>query len=159
MTSIKHINSLANRQRGVGMLEILVSVLVLAIGLLGLAALQSIGMKYNYQSLQRTQAVMLAYELTDRIRANSDARVAGQYTIAYGTDPGQPAAGTCQTVSCTSAEMAAFDLALWKESISDLLGDDADGQITYNAATLLHKIHVRWKENELDYEHVQEVEL
>ena len=158
MADMKNIKPLAYRQRGVGMLEILVSVLVLAIGLLGLAALQSVGMKYNYQSYQRTQAVMLTYELTDRIRANSE-NSTGQYSIAYGTFPGQPATGTCQAAVCTPAQMATFDLALWKQSILDSLGDDADGQVAYDAATLLHKIQIKWKENEQDFELVQEVEL
>ena len=158
MADMKNIKALAYRQRGVGMLEILVSVLVLAIGLLGLAALQSVGMKYNYQSYQRTQAVMLTYELTDRIRANSK-NTTGQYSIAYGTFPGQPATGTCQAAVCTDVQMAAFDLALWKQSILDSLGDDADGQVAYDAVTLLHKIQIKWKENEQDFELVQEVEL
>lgn len=158
MAELRHMTHLAYRQHGVGMLEILISVLVLAIGLLGLAALQSVGMKYSYQSYQRTQAVMLTYELTDRIRANSE-NTTGQYSIAYGTFPGQPATGTCQTAVCTPAQMAVFDLALWKQSILDSLGDDADGQISFDAATLLHKIQIKWKENEQDFELVQEVEL
>ncbi|MDH5631847.1 MAG: type IV pilus modification protein PilV [Gammaproteobacteria bacterium] len=144
-------------QSGFGMLEVLISILVLAIGLLGLAALQTVGLKYNYQSFQRTQAVILTYELTDKIRANDG--IAGNYQVQYGVSLGQPAAGTCHTSPCTAAQLAAYDLALWKQSINEQLGADADGQISYDPATLLHKIQIKWKENEADQEFAQEVEL
>lgn len=142
-------------QRGVGMLEILISILVLAIGLLGLAALQSVGLKYNYQSLQRTQAVMLTYDLTDKMRSNAD----GTYLINFGVDPGTPAAGTCQLVDCDKVQMANYDMAMWKQSIKEQLGDNADGQITFDNVTRLYTITVRWKENEVDQTLVQEIEL
>ncbi|MBE9515472.1 MAG: type IV pilus modification protein PilV [Proteobacteria bacterium] len=157
MTKAAHIRPMHHYQQGVGMLEILISILVLAIGLLGLAALQTVGMKYNHQSYQRTQAVILGYGVTDRIRSNIASRLA--YSTAYGDDPGQPATGTCQLATCTSAQMAAYDLALWKQSIKELLGDNADGQIAYDATTQLHKIQIKWKENERDFEMVQEVVL
>lgn len=158
MKSINHANSLQYRQRGAGMLEILISILVLAIGLLGLAALQSVGLKYNYQSLQRTQAVMLTYDLVDKMRSNSAAVTNGDYLINFGVDPGVPAAGTCQATACSPTQMAQFDTATWKQSIKEQLGDDADGRVTYDGARL-HTITIQWKENEIDQQLVQEIEL
>lgn len=61
---------LSIRQRGVTLIEILVTLLVLAIGLLGLAALQGISLQTGQVSMNRTQATNLAYEVIDHARAN-----------------------------------------------------------------------------------------
>ncbi len=55
---------------GFTLLEILVAVLVLSIGLLGIAGLQVTGLRFNHSAYARTQATLLAYELADRMRAN-----------------------------------------------------------------------------------------
>lgn len=68
-------------QRGVSMIEVLVSVVVLAIGLLGLAALQATALKNNLAALQRTQASMLGYFMLDAMRADSAEAVNGGYNI------------------------------------------------------------------------------
>ena len=65
-----HTSGFRNRQRGVGMIEVLITVLVLSVGLLGLAALQGISLQSNSVSYHRTQAVNLAHEVLDDIRAN-----------------------------------------------------------------------------------------
>lgn len=57
-------------QRGVTLIEILITLLVLAVGLLGLAALQGVSLKTGQVSLYRTQATNLAYEVIDHARAN-----------------------------------------------------------------------------------------
>jgi len=57
-------------QHGVSMIEILVTLLVLSIGLLGLAALQGLSLQSNQVSLLRTQATNFAYEVADHARAN-----------------------------------------------------------------------------------------
>jgi len=58
------------RQRGVTLIEILITLLVLAIGLLGLAALQGVSLRAGQISMNRTQATNLAYEVIDHARAN-----------------------------------------------------------------------------------------
>ena len=57
-------------QRGVSLLEVLITVLVLSVGLLGLAALQATGTKFNHGAYLRTQATALAYEMSDRMRTD-----------------------------------------------------------------------------------------
>ncbi|HZE18056.1 MAG TPA: type IV pilus modification protein PilV, partial [Mycobacterium sp.] len=63
-------HSCRRQQAGVGLMEVLITVLVLSIGLLGLAGLQATGLRNNHGSLLRTQATMLAADMADRIRAN-----------------------------------------------------------------------------------------
>jgi len=63
------------RESGFTLLEVLIALLVLAIGLLGLAALQTTGLRSNQMATSRTHATQLAYDITDRMRAN----IAGSY--------------------------------------------------------------------------------
>jgi type IV pilus assembly protein PilV len=61
---------LARSQRGVTLLEVLISIVVLSVGLLGYAGLQTLSMKNNTSAFQRSQATMLTYDIVDRMRAN-----------------------------------------------------------------------------------------
>ncbi|QKF51214.1 type IV pilus modification protein PilV [Pseudomonas graminis] len=61
------------RQQGTTLIEVLVALLVLAIGLLGAAALQLNALKYTDSSRLSSQASFIAYDMMDRIRANPDA--------------------------------------------------------------------------------------
>lgn len=70
------------RARGMTLVEILVALLVLSIGLLGLAGLQTMSLRFNSSAYYRTQATALAYGLADRMRANRAAALAGNYDVA-----------------------------------------------------------------------------
>src|SRR5690606_37489064 len=94
---------------GFTLIEVLVALIVLSIGLLGLAALQIQSIKHNTDAYFRTQATLLAYDIIDRMRANSAAVSAGIYEVsappATEVTCGEDAAG------CGSAaELAAYDL-------------------------------------------------
>ena len=70
MTVLKR--SLAHRSRGFTLVEVLVALVVLSIGLLGVAALQLTSLRSNHSSAMRSQATFLAYDIIDRMRANRD---------------------------------------------------------------------------------------
>lgn len=81
------------RQQGVTLIEVLISVLILAVGLLGAAAIQLNALKYTDSSLRSSQASFIAYDMMDRIRANPDAvanyalgNLAAAPTTADGSD-------------------------------------------------------------------------
>ncbi len=94
--------------------------LVLAIGLLGLAGLQTLGLKFNTQSYQRTQAVINAYDIVDRIRANAGGIPAAVYDdIGINAPPGSPP--DCSATICDNTQMAGYDIAQWKNSLAELL--------------------------------------
>ena len=61
------------RESGFSLIEVLVALLVLSIGLLGLAALQAQGLRFNHDAYVRTQATNLAYDIVDRMRVNNTA--------------------------------------------------------------------------------------
>ena len=69
---------------GFTLLEVMIALLILSIGLLGLAALQATSLKINHGALLRTQATFLTYDMMDRLRANRTAALAGQCDIAMG---------------------------------------------------------------------------
>ena len=81
-------NSIKNQiaaQKGVTMIEVLVSVIVLSIGLLGLAGLQSAGLTHNQSASFRSTATMMTYSVLESIRANRTEANNGNYNIALGT--------------------------------------------------------------------------
>ena len=76
-------------QRGFSLLEVMIAVLVLAIGLLGLSPLQANGLRANGSAQQRSQAVALAYDMMERLRSDFQHATAGTYNRALGaTLPG-----------------------------------------------------------------------
>lgn len=79
-------------QRGVSLLEVLISVLILGIGMLGIAAMQTTALRNSQSSFERSQAVMHSYAIIDSMRANRNAALAGEYNI--GKTCSAPAAGT-----------------------------------------------------------------
>ena len=116
-------------QRGVGMIEVLISFFVLAIGLLGLATLQMKTLQYNQGAYLRSQATVSAYDMLDRMRVNLVQVKAGAYAVSYGgTASGSGIAGT--------------DLSAWQQSIANNL---PDGQVEISCdANQLCTIGVRW---------------
>jgi type IV pilus assembly protein PilV len=79
--------SIKNKQYGVALLEVMISVLILAIGLLGLAQLQATTLKHNESAYLRSQASTLAANILDRMRANQLATQAGNYNFALSDTP------------------------------------------------------------------------
>ena len=150
--------TLRPRQRGFSLIEVMVALMVLAIGLLGLAGLQTLGLKFNTQSYQRTQAVLNAYDIIDRIRANSGGMVAGRYDnidVSY-TPPTQD----CMAATCTTTQMADYDIGQWKASLASLLTQGQGGMCRgtlalnpYNCTPDLTTTHftvgITWVEGDL----------
>jgi type IV pilus assembly protein PilV len=118
------------RARGVTLIEVLVTILIIGIGLLGLAGMQTVSMQYNHSSYQRTHANNMAYDIGDRMRANRQAARNGDYDIALdGTAP-------------TGGSIAANDLAAWRAAISSKL-PDGTGSVAVNGDGVA-TIQVRW---------------
>jgi type IV pilus assembly protein PilV len=101
-----------SQQRGFTLVEVLIAVLVMAIGLLGLAGLQLTTLQSNQSAYHRSLATMKAMDIADRMIAN------GGQVANYATGLGAPSsASTCVASSCAPSDMAEFDLAQWKCSL------------------------------------------
>ncbi|MEA2080624.1 MAG: type IV pilus modification protein PilV [Pseudomonadota bacterium] len=149
-----------HQQPGFTLIEVLIAVLVLSLGLLGLAGLQATSLRYNNAAAARGQATFLAYDIIDRMRANKTAAIAGSYDTIYDTAPSS-GGSDCQTTGagCSAAAMAAYDLNQWHCLLgkwnstgvcSNTLGinrgllPDGDGAIS--RAGNVVTVRVRWTE-------------
>jgi type IV pilus assembly protein PilV len=101
-----------NRTRGFTLVEVLVSLVILSIGLLGIAKLMLLSSHSNDSAYLRSQATDLAYEMLDYMRANSVQAAAGNYTTALGTPATNPGFTCIATSPC--ANLALYDVYQWK---------------------------------------------
>jgi type IV pilus assembly protein PilV len=119
------------RQRGFTMVEALVTVLVFAIGLMGVIGLQTLALSSTTISNQRNDATVLALDMADRMRANLAAVNSG---VGTGYDVAVAASNSCRAVyadavaaagACTSDQLAADDLYDWLTQIQQVLPNGA----------------------------------
>ena len=111
-------------QKGFTLLEVLIAVLVLSIGLLGLASLQATNLRLNQQALMRSQEAHLAYDMIDRMRANMPGVNASAYDLP--TLPTSADTNCTSNTGCTPAAMAAQDYFEWNAAVTATL-PDGDG--------------------------------
>jgi type IV pilus assembly protein PilV len=137
----------ARSQRGFTMVEVLVALVVLAIGLLGIAALYLNSLQSGRTAIYRTQAITLAADLADRIRANRTAQ--GAYATAF-ADAVAEVAGCFTTAGCVDTDLAATDLSRWKAELAQQL-PNGQGQVVFTAPVLAgdpasYVVTVQWSE-------------
>ncbi len=149
------------RGRGFTLIEVLITVFVMALGMLGFAALQTQGIKFNRTADLRTQATQLTYNISDRIRANVTAAVNGTYVASSQPSPAYDCSssfsGTATVNVCSPTEMANADLDIWYDSLTTALpsgtgsiscadSDATDADPCTRGS--LHSIQVQWQEAE-----------
>ena len=153
MNKFKNIQKLSfpSQVKGVGLIEVLVSILVLGVGALGVASMQLTGLKYNSGSQGRTQAIFLATDMMDRIRANRDlALEENDYLIAdlsVSADIGVPGVD-CYTASCSPQQLADFDQYYFLRQVEDLV-PFGEGQVTITNDTngdRVYNITIQWRD-------------
>jgi type IV pilus assembly protein PilV len=121
---MKKIRFNERRQAGFTLVEVLAALVIMAVGLLGIASLYVESLRANRTAQLRTQAVYLVNDMADRIRAN----VAGQeaYDKLADAEPGKQ--GCAVDSNCTAEELAVDDLAWWDEAVRFALPRDSTGQ-------------------------------
>jgi type IV pilus assembly protein PilV len=117
-------------QRGVGLIEVLIAVLVLSIGFLGIAALQAKSLANNNSSMLRTQASIAAYSMFDAMRADRAQALAGAYN-------GTVTAGACPATSGTLAQTQLRNWCLGFDAANPPQGNTAYTATNPPPATLL----------------------
>lgn len=150
------LHKLHKRHSGFALVEVLVAVIVLAIGLLGLAGLHASGFRDNHGAYVRTQATYAANDLADRMRANRAAAIAGNYEVA--AVPVTPTfdcianfTGTTTAGLCSPAEMATADLVAWYAFLGNAI-PGGNAAIACNpvacGVNAIHTITVTWTNNQ-----------
>lgn len=162
-----------HKLQGFSLIEVLVALLVLSIGLLGLAALQTTSLKYNTDSYTRTQATLLAYDIIDRMRLNLTGVSAGNYNVstvaaaaskisAYNSCKGSAAGCGCNLTgaNCSTSNLATYDLGQWYERLAASLPDASSSLATISTpSSNLVTITIQWKEHDLPKNHTWIVQL
>ena len=109
--------TMAKKQHGSTLIEVLIALLVLSFGMMGMAGVQSVSLRGNQAAYFRTQATSLSMDIVERMRANITGVGAGNYNNASGGET-----ASCFTVAgCTSAQMAAQDINDWLVQVAELL--------------------------------------
>lgn len=139
MSSMWNIRGTRDHSGGFTLLEVLIALVVLSIGLLGIAALQSVGLRGSHSAYLTSQASLLAYDMADRIRANPAART------TY--DAHDHSAVDCDNPSSTP--LAAADLAEWACSINALLPEGTGRISSIDSAipgAVTYTITIEWQD-------------
>ncbi|MEE9320309.1 MAG: type IV pilus modification protein PilV [Granulosicoccus sp.] len=148
-----------HHQRGVGLIEILLAVVLLSIGFLAAARMQVAGMRYSQSAYALSQAKFMTTEMTERMRANRAGLDSGAYdamvTLGSTSEPLCLTAGT----SCSAADIALADLHAWSRYLYAADNDAefvallpsssaiaAQGSVTFDAAAQVWNVTVRWSE-------------
>jgi len=140
------------------MVEALVALVVLAIGLLGIAALYLDSLRAGRTALNRTSAVQIAADLADRIRANRGAGAG--YAIAI--DAANPDAPPCDAVAaCAPADVALADLTDWRTELAASLANGTGSVDVVAGDPTAYVITVQWTEpgNDAPVSYVLRVEV
>ena len=109
-------SSTPRQLRGMSLIEVMVALLVLAVGLLGIAAMQSLALRGGQSSLETSQAIMQANSIIEAMRANPTAN----YNIGK----------TCSAASITGTDARATDLIGWVNSMKNTIGSGATDTTT-----------------------------
>jgi type IV pilus assembly protein PilV len=107
----------AARAAGFTIVEVLVSLVILSIGLLGIAKLVLYSAHSNDSAYLRSQATQLAYEILDNMRANPTAVSAGNYNTTLGAAAVNPGF-SCLIATCPAANLALYDVYVWKSRLA-----------------------------------------
>ena len=141
-----------NRQLGISMIEVLVTLVIVSIGLLGSAAMVINGLESNRNAYLRTQASILAYDMADRLRANSAqaANYAGFSTDGAATNvPGcYDSDGGCNAAAIETADKAQWASAIQGADGGVILLPNAEGTIAQNGGDFV--ITITWVESQWD---------
>ena len=123
------------RQRGASLLEVLISVLILGIGMLGIAALQATALRNSQSSLEQSQAVIQTYAILDAMRVNREQAIAGSYN------------GELCDVPAAAGSLVSADLRRWVQELKGALGEGACGEVLCTAGAEDCTITVQWDDS------------
>lgn len=155
---MKHPHTL-HPQAGFSMVEVLVTIVIVSIGLLGMASLQLNSLRNNTSANDRSIATALGYDIIDRMRANSKAALDGSYATDLDTAPSDSVDCLGTASNCSASDLASHDLDYWKCSLGKWNAETActdthqiagplpngDGAIVINGNMVT--VTVQWEDN------------
>ena len=151
---------MVTKQKGVGLIEVMVTLVILSVGLLGIASLQATGIQAGQGASLRTAALLVVEDITSRMKANkigvyntvTAVSSYGSNAADAGTDNGcNDAIGGVVANTCTPIQMARHDIFVWKTNLANALPSATGAIVTSVAAPASEgfvtvTITVTWKE-------------
>ena len=141
------------RIAGFSLIEVLIALVILSVGLLGIAAMVSVSLKSKDSSYYRTEALALSSAILDRMRANRTIATANGYDVSYGGTKGTAPNDNCTTGTCNTTELSYMDLTEWQADIAAVLPPfsttvPAAGSITTTTVNQMTQVNVsiRWND-------------
>lgn len=131
---------------GFTMMEVLVTIVVLSIGLLGLANMQSRSIQYSQHAYYHGIAAQQARDMADRMRSNIQGVLAGFYDNINGIPAAAPVCFD-PNANCTTVEISQFDALQWNNANANIL-PQGTGTVTVGATPSLFNIQVSWQTSE-----------
>lgn len=128
----------SKKQRGSSLIEVLITMIIIALGLLGQAGLMALSSKANNGAIMRSQATLLAYDIIERLRMNRALAVTGVFNVSFA------AAGADPSDSISGTTINKVELRDWKSNIEQALSS-GDGKVTVFGAGDV-TIQIQWCE-------------
>ena len=125
-------------QQGMTMLEVLIAVMILSVGLLGVAGLQTTNLRNSQSAHQRTMAVLLASGMAERIRANRVIARSGNYALPK----------TCEAFT-TVGTLQQLEHKTWIDEIKNSMGTNAStcGEVVFVPGGNSYTVIVYWDDS------------
>lgn len=150
-------NAGRDRSRGTSLLEVLISLLVLMVGFVAIAGLQSVSLANNHSAFLRSQAVIQAHDMSDRMYANTVGVQSGAYSGISGIPSSapnclttaEPGTDALAGMDCTPAEMAQFDAWEWNTANASAL-PGGQGTVVGPDGNGVYTITLSWLEQDRD---------
>jgi type IV pilus assembly protein PilV len=125
-------------QTGATLIEVLVSVLILSLGLLGMAALQTRALQGNQSSVQRSQAIMLGQYMMDAMRVDRESAKGGTYNIGF----------TCNPDDISGTTLVKNNQRAWLDSLQKNMGADTVNTCgSINCASYICTVKIKWDDS------------
>jgi type IV pilus assembly protein PilV len=140
-------------EKGFFMLEVLITMVVMAIGMLGIAAMLMVAHKASSSSYLRQQASQSVSNMIDKMRANRQAAISGNYNISDLVASGAPTipaspSPSCVTASCTTTQLAAYDAWYWlANDVGQLPNGAGSITTTLSGTNTLVTVTVQWNDS------------
>ena len=151
---IKHMTGKSkHKQSGFTLIEILVAIVIVSVGLLGVAGMQGTTLRNTHSTTMRSQALDLARDMIERMRANhlaiKDGTVDYNHTLSAGATLTAPK--DCNTSTCTATETRNYDIHLWSDAIQSRLPESSAAIVSRNiafagATAVKSTVTVNWRE-------------
>lgn len=135
----------SRKNQGFTLIEVLVSLLIMTLGIVGVLKMQTQSLKSNQRAYFRTHADLLSRDMLARMQANKVAAREGKYKYTADTKP--TSTTDCQTTECSATQLAEWDLYQWYEQVERQLPAGSAKVENFGGDKNRYLISIRWDDH------------